>query len=195
MSKPEVYVSIDVEADGPIPGPYSMLSVGAAAFLADGTPYSTFSINLELLPGASGHPDTMAWWEKNPAAWAACRENPEDPRTAMTSFAVWAQGLPGKPVACAYPAGFDWMFVYWYLMRFLGESPFGFSALDMKTYAMAVLRTPFRDTTKKTMPPEWTVVRSIAEHVAVEDAMAQGEMFVRMLQINDHLRPVLVRTP
>lgn len=28
--KPSLYISVDIEADGPIPGPYSMLSFGAA---------------------------------------------------------------------------------------------------------------------------------------------------------------------
>jgi len=37
---------------------------------------------------------------------------------------------PGKPVFVGYPAGFDFLFVYWYLIRFTGESPFSFSALD-----------------------------------------------------------------
>ena len=27
---PELYVAVDVEADGPIPGPYSMISLGMA---------------------------------------------------------------------------------------------------------------------------------------------------------------------
>ena len=31
--KQEVYVSVDVETDGPIPGPHSMLSLGAVAML------------------------------------------------------------------------------------------------------------------------------------------------------------------
>jgi hypothetical protein len=34
---PEIYVSTDVESDGPIPGPHSMLSFGSAAFLEDKT--------------------------------------------------------------------------------------------------------------------------------------------------------------
>jgi len=37
MGTAECYVSTDIEADGPIPGPNSMLSFGSAAFLADGT--------------------------------------------------------------------------------------------------------------------------------------------------------------
>ncbi len=30
--KPEIYISTDVEADGPIPGPHSMLSFASAAY-------------------------------------------------------------------------------------------------------------------------------------------------------------------
>ena len=47
----EIYVSTDVEADGPIPGPHSMLSFGSAAFLADGTLLDTYAVNLATLPG------------------------------------------------------------------------------------------------------------------------------------------------
>ena len=28
----EIYISTDVETDGPIPGPHSMLSIGSAAY-------------------------------------------------------------------------------------------------------------------------------------------------------------------
>ena len=50
----EIYVSTDIEADGPIPGPNSMLSFGSAAFREDKTLVSTFAANLKLLPRASG---------------------------------------------------------------------------------------------------------------------------------------------
>lgn len=38
----EIYVSTDVETDGPIPGPHSMLSLGSAAYLLDKTLVRTF---------------------------------------------------------------------------------------------------------------------------------------------------------
>ena len=47
---PEVYLSTDVETDGPIPGPHSMLSFASAAFLPDKTLVDTFSANLKTLP-------------------------------------------------------------------------------------------------------------------------------------------------
>ena len=136
-----MYISTDVETDGPIPGPHSMLSFGSAAYTADKQLVSTFSANLEALAGASAHPKTAEWWASQPEAWAACRTNLETPAHAMPRYVLWIKSLKGKPVFVAYPAGFDFLFVYWYLIRFVGESPFSHSALDMKSFAMAVLKT------------------------------------------------------
>ena len=47
----EIYVSTDIEADGPIPGPHSMLSIASAAYTAEKQLVATFSANLETLPG------------------------------------------------------------------------------------------------------------------------------------------------
>jgi hypothetical protein len=124
----EIYVSTDIETDGPIPGPNSMLNFASAAFLADKTLLSTFTTNLEILPDASGDPDTMKWWEEHPDAWNAHRQDLEAPRNAMHRYLNWIKSLPGKPVFVGYPAGFDFLFVYWYLIRLTGESPFSFSA-------------------------------------------------------------------
>lgn len=149
----EIYISTDIEADGPIPGPYSMLSLGSAAFTADKQLLGTFSVNLETLPGATALPETAAWWATQPAAWAACRVDPQPPEVAMERYIAWIEALPGKPVFVGYPAGFDFLFVYWYLIRFAGRSPYGFSALDIKSCAMAVMRKPYRRSVKRNMPP------------------------------------------
>jgi hypothetical protein len=176
----EIYVSTDVEADGPIPGPHSMLSLGSAAFQADGTQVATFSANLEKLPGASGHPDTMRWWYKNVEAWNTARENLRPAQAVMKEYAAWLDGLPGKPVLVGYPAAYDFMFVYWYLMNFVGRSPFSFSALDIKTMAMTMLGKDFYASTKSNMPRHWfgTIRHS---HVALQDAIEQGVLFCNML--------------
>ena len=180
MPKPEIYVSTDIETDGPIPGPHSMLSLGSAAYLADKTLVSTFEANLELLPGASGDPKTMKWWESQPEAWRACRENLQRPEEALPAYVAWIKALPGKPVFVAYPAGFDFTFVYWYLIRFAGESPFSHSALDMKTLAMALMKTDYRDSTKRRMPRHWFDPLPHT-HRALDDAIEQGALFCNML--------------
>ena len=86
--RPEIYVSTDVEADGPIPGPHSMLSFASAAFGADKKLLGTFERNLQTLPGASADPRTAAWWQTQPEAWAACRKDPREPAQAMADRAV-----------------------------------------------------------------------------------------------------------
>lgn len=179
----EIYVSTDVEADGPIPGPHSMLSFASAAYRSDKTLLGTFTANLHTLPGATGHPDTMRWWLTQQDAWVAARTNLEDPAEAMMRYAKWLKELPGKPVFVGYPAAFDFVFVYWYLVHFTGESPFSFSALDIKTYAMALMRSPFHDTVKRTMPPRWFDDLPHT-HVALDDALEQGAMFCNMLAEN-----------
>lgn len=176
----EIYVSTDVETDGLIPGPHSMLSFGSAAFTADKRLLSTFEANLELLPGASGHPETMAWWETRPEAWAAHRENLRDPAEAMPAYVAWLKALPGKPVFVGYPAGFDFLFVYWYLIRFAGESPFSFSALDVKSFAMAVLGCDYRNAVKRNMPKRWFEGLPHT-HKALDDAIGQGVLFCNIL--------------
>lgn len=182
-SAQEIYVSTDIETDGPIPGPNSMLSFASAAFLGDKTMIGTFSANLTLLPGASGDPKTMAWWAQNQGAWEASRTNLREPADAMKEYVNWIKSLPGRPVFVAYPAGFDFLFVYWYLIQFAGESPFSFSALDIKTYAAAMLKVPYREAVKRNMPKAWfdDVPHT---HVALDDAIEQGRMFCNMLAEN-----------
>ena len=176
----EIYVSTDIESDGPIPGPNSMLSFASAAYQADKTLLDTFSANLETLPGAVPDPVTAAWWKQHADAYAAARINPEPPDRAMRRYHEWLKKLPDKPVFVAYPAGFDFTFVYWYLHRFAGESPFSHSALDIKTLAMALLRLPYRDATKRNMPRRWFDSRPHT-HVALDDAIEQGALFCNML--------------
>lgn len=180
MNKKEIYVSTDIEADGPIPGVNSMLSFGSAAYLADKTLLSTFTANLETLPGAVSNPKTMEWWKRQPAAWKACRENLQAPEKAMQDYLLWLKALPGSPVFVGYPAAFDFMFVYWYLIRFTGESPFSHSALDIKTMAMTLLKTDYRKATKKNMPKRWFDALPHT-HCALDDAIEQGALFCNML--------------
>lgn len=184
----EIYISTDIESDGPIPGPNSMLSFGSVALTKDGKELGSFSRNLETLERASGDPDTMAWWGKNPEAWNACRKDVVSPAKAMKEYVDWVKWLGNSPVFVAYPAGYDFTFVYWYMMKFVGQSPFSFSAVDIKTFAMALMRKPYRECTKRRMPKEWFAKGGKHTHVAVEDAREQGMLFISMLQSSQKYR-------
>lgn len=183
----EVYVSTDIETDGPIPGCNSMLSLASAAYLKNKTLVGTFTTNLAPLPEASADPRTMQWWNSQPDAWQATQVDQKEPVEAMQMYLSWVKTLPGTPVFVAYPAGFDFLFVYWYLIRFIGESPFSYSAIDIRTYAMALLKTEYSQAAKRNMPEHW--FDSIPhKHVALDDAIEQGALFCNMLAENINLK-------
>jgi hypothetical protein len=122
----------------------------------------------------------MRWWQGRPDAWKACRDNLRDPAEAIKAYLAWLKRLPGRPVFVAYPAAYDFMFVYWYLIKFTRESPFSHSALDIKSYAMAVMGTEYRESAKRNMPKRW-FEKLPHTHVALDDAIGQGVLFCNML--------------
>jgi len=177
----EIYISIDIETLGPILGVNSMIQLGAAAFTPDGSKIGTFLTNIIPLPESVEDPDTMSWWgkEKNYPMLLATKENSIPADQAMEEFYYWLIQYK-NPVAVCYPAGFDFMFVYWYLIRFVGRSPFSFSALDIKTMAMTMMQSSYRKSTKRHMPKKWMSDKPHT-HNALDDAIEQGEMFINML--------------
>ena len=106
----------------------------------------------------------------------------------MSRYAEWLRGLPGRIVMVGQPAAWDFMWVYWYLVRFVGDAPFGHSALDSKSYAMAVLKRPYRDCIKDALPGEWSDGLPHT-HVALDDAREQGALFCNMLRANGAVQP------
>jgi len=185
MAKPDVYVSIDIEADGPIPGDNSMLNLGAAAFIpGDYTPIATFETNLKPLEGATQDPDTMKFWAREPEAWKYVTTDPVDPAEAMESFYTWSKALPARPTMVVYPT-YDFMWMRWYLVHFLGMEKaklYGFAALDLKSMAMPVLGTSFRGTSKRRMPKEWFKGQPKHDHTGLADAIGQGMLFLKILE-------------
>ncbi|MDJ0948422.1 MAG: 3'-5' exoribonuclease [Alphaproteobacteria bacterium] len=182
----EVYVSTDIEADGPIPGAHSMLSLGSVAVSLDGEELGRFAANLDPLPEARPHPRTMAWWETQPEAWEACRKDARPPQQVMMDYDAWLKRLPGRPVFIGYPLLFDMMFVYWYQIRFVGSSPFGHSGMDIKSLAWTALGAgrdgiTYRKSTKRNMPKEWLSHRPHT-HLAVEDAREQADLFLNIVR-------------
>ena len=174
----ETYISTDIETDGPIPGDNSMLSIGSAAYV-NGRMIDTFYTNLDDLPDATPDANTMKWWESQPEAWEAVIVNRENPMAAMQRYYAWVHKFE-HPVFVGHPAGFDFTFVYWYFIHFLGKSPYSFSAIDMKTYVMAKTGKEYRKCTKSDWPKEWKTERPHT-HNALDDAIEQGDSFMLML--------------
>ena len=182
MSKvKEIYCSTDIEADGPIPGKYSMLSLACSAGRFKNGKLEVvdeFSRNLERLPGAEEHPDTMNFWSGFPDAYNATRIDTVDPEIAMKEFSEWLKGLPGKTILTTWPGGYDFMWVVWYLHYFTGSCPLGITEYNMKTAAKIALRHNRLSTVNKSnMPSKWFENAPKHSHIALDDAREQLMLF------------------
>lgn len=177
MPRPEIFVSVDIEADGPLPGEHSMLSLGAVRV---DDPRQTFYVELRPI---STHfvPEALAVSGLDRDRLLA---EGADPAEAMGAFVAWAKGLGGKPVFVSFST-WDWAFVYWYLIRFVGRSPFGHSSLDIKSFYMGRYGTTWAETGKRHIArrhPQLLAGLGPHTHHALDDAREQGELFRRMLQ-------------
>lgn len=189
MSKFEMYFSVDIETDGEAPGVASMLSIGISAMHPETLEESgTFYRTLKRLPDAGVNPKTMSFWDEHIEYYVAARKDPIEPLQAMKELHAFVKHqcrlhmVDGKgpiPVFMAYPAGFDFSFVFYYLHRFLGESIFGFSSLDLKSYAMALMGTNFIDVRKENYPEGWLSELPHTHH-ALDDAQMQADIFRRI---------------
>ncbi|MFF9216804.1 3'-5' exonuclease [Streptomyces viridosporus] len=185
--KPSLYISVDVEADGPIPGPYSLLSLGASVagvqdadgFRAADPEERTFyrelrPISEEFVPEALA----VSGLDRDRLGIEGA-----EPERAMREFTDWVReaAAGAQPVMCGYPASYDWTFLYWYLIRFTGSSPFGHSGcLDMKTLYATKAGLPLRAVAKGTMPRELLSRRRHTHH-ALDDAIEQAELFANLM--------------
>lgn len=177
-----LYLSVDIEADGPIPGPYSMLSIGAVAVTIDCKILGSFSANLAPLLHASQHVETMKIWEKYPDAWDEATREPRDPAAAMKDYRKFIDGLPNRPIFMGYPASFDHAFHRWYLVRYTGDDPCGQHALDLKTLGATLLKVPYRDACRANFTSRWYNGTSEHSHIALTDAIFQAILGVNMLR-------------
>lgn len=185
MDEPEVLVSIDGEFTGPIPGPYSMISMGAVAYDSTGKELSRFKVNLEELSGSVRHHKTMEWWLKFPEAWETATKNPVHPSQGMLYFAFWLKSLPGKPKVMGWPLPADFLFIYWYYVYFRGTTPpFKFDGIDIKTYAMAKLGIPsLKATSMEAVQRILGIPKKELSHDPVDDAVQQAEIFFALRRL------------
>lgn len=175
-SRNELYISVDVETSGPIPGEYSLLSLGACVV---GNTNKTFYA--EIKPLNDNFIERAL--EVNGLSMEELKTTGEKPAEAMGRFENWIKEAAGsnRPVFVAFNATFDWMFSHWYFIKFLEHDPFGISGLDIKAYFMGKGKTLWGGTVKKKVRACYpTQFRHT--HNALEDAKEQAEIFKQMLK-------------
>jgi ribonuclease T len=172
----EVYISVDVEAAGPVPATYSMLSLGAVLV---GDQKETFYVELKPV-NENSVPDAMKVIGRTLADFM---RTGRDPKEAMAAFRDWlaTAAKTAKPVFVGFNASFDWSFVNFYFHQYLGENPFGFGGIDIKSYYMGLTGSAWEDARSSRISPEFKPESLRHTHNALDDAIEQAEMFRRMM--------------
>lgn len=177
-SRREIYIATDIEADGPIPGPYSMLSLGMAVV---GQPHLGFYTEIRPI-SAQFLPEALA--VNGLDRERLLREAP-DARTAMAKAANWLDGLgqDRKPVFVAAPAVFDGMFVHWYFTQFVGHNPFALNGagIDLRSYWMGAHGLAWEETGRSKIREALAVATPPHTHNALDDARELATIFEAVL--------------
>ena len=165
----ECFVSVDVETAGPIPGEYSLLSIGACSIA---NPELAFECELKPI-NANSVPEAL---EVTGLSLEDLSRTGLEPCEAMSRFADWISSLSGKPVFVGLNAPFDWSFVNYYFFRFLGDNPFGYTALDIKAFYLGKFGGAWGATKSSAMASHLRP-ELVGDHNALTDARYQAELF------------------
>jgi hypothetical protein len=162
---------VDVEADGPIPGDYSMISF--AAVIIEPVLQRTFYGQLR--------PISEKWLPKALQISGFSREQTlhfDEPQAVMQGFADWLEQETCERIFfIADNNGFDWQFINWYFHHFIGRNPFGYSSLNLNSLYTGLERDIFKN---------FRHLRKTSHtHHALDDALGNAEALLTMIEQYD----------
>jgi ribonuclease T len=184
-SIPKLYLSFDIEADGPCPLLNSMVQLGIAGVIADGT--EKFAAVWNVKREAGHHPDTDTmndFWAQHRSEWEATQVDPMPSSTVQATLANVIDGLSQKfrIVWIAYPGAFDWQWIKELYERHKqpDDPDIGYSAKCISTLLWAYEKIhgiTDKDALKRELAGDLSLT-----HNALDDARYQARMFVNLCQ-------------
>ncbi len=162
------YIMVDVESDGPIPGDYSMIAIGA--IVVEPALERTFRATLR--------PISEKWIPDALAISGFTREETlthSEPKAVMESFADWLKSVAASnPRFISDNNGYDWQFVNWYFHHFLGRNPFGWSSMNLGSL--------YNGLSKNTRASFKHLRRTKHTHDPLDDARGNAEAMLTMIE-------------
>ncbi len=188
MAENITFVCIDIEASGPVPGLFNMVSLGAVPVRAgaDGRwTVDTIELYQEYKPVFPG------WDPGAEKIHGISREHLErsglEIRPAMEALKEWAKSNSRKTrcVFVGHNAPFDWSFVAYYFAYVGMENPFGYNALDTKALSMGKLDLGWLETSKENLQALLPLPKQDDSkvHNALYDARYQAEILAALLNL------------
>lgn len=179
MYENEVFISVDVEASGPIPGEYSMLSIGACEV---GQIENNFYIELRPI-------NDNFLIEALQVCGFSIKElkvRGTEPSEAMRRFHDWINKISNgrKPIFVAFHLGFDWSMIQYYFFKYLGENPFGTNGIDAESVWFGRNKMEWNKISKSRIKEFFNITIDHTHH-ALEDAIEQAIVFQAILNYKD----------
>ena len=183
------YFCIDIEANGPVPSLYDMVSLGAVVVYADdkGTLHIGNQLYLEIRPQAPRF-DARAADIHGLDQERLMKEGLPRPEFCR-QLSTWVHNntKPNtRPTFVGHNAPFDWSFVAWTFSAENMPNPFGYKALCTKSLGQGVLDLHWNNASKDTMseilklPTEDHVQKHRADYDAYYQALLLIELLKRM---------------
>jgi ribonuclease T len=171
----ETFVSVDIETAGPYPERYSLLSIGAC--LVDNPDHGFY---IELKPAKAQVMESAL--RLSQLSVEQLSKEGIAPPLAMQQFNEWirrAAPAGQRPLMVAFNAPSDWAFMNHYFLEYLGENPFGQSAIDIKAFYMGLTGCPWEETSMLYLSPRFLKGRQLP-HDALADARLQAVLFRKL---------------
>lgn len=189
-----VYLSVDVEASGPFPGIFSLVSIGAVVVRSDSTGQwwadEKLGYYAELQP-MEGAAELEAATKIHGLSTPYLLEHARPPKEVMEEFALFFKDLEKrfkKVIPAAWPSSFDAPYLGWYLQHFTGDNAIGWSAFDIPSYGMGLFRC-HRNALRNLMKKAGIEFGNNPNpHNALADALEQGQTLASLLNHARQLR-------
>ena len=180
-SKSVTYISVDIECSGPIPGEYIMLSLGACVVGYEHN--NDYTFYMEIQPLSDNYVKEAL--EIARLSLQELKVKGMGPKEAMEKFADWIAKVSGdrKPIFVGSPIAFDWCFVNYYFIKFLGHNPFGVSGIDLKSVWIGKTNSKWHVTTMDDIKKKLGLEHIPHTHNALEDAKEQSIIFGNMMDL------------
>ncbi len=181
-----VYFCIDIEASGPVPALYNMISIGCTVVKWNPQKQKhelTDEFYFEIKPDFPGfEEETIEIHHLTPEHLNANGLNAKDVLQAITAFVQRHTGPQERALFVGHNAPFDWMFVAFYYAWANLKNPFGYNALDTKALAMGRLGIAWRYSNKEVLYQTFPQLKPTDQpHHALEDARYQAQILVALL--------------
>jgi hypothetical protein len=182
----KLYLSFDIEADGPSPTVNSMLSIGIYGFNGRGDEVVSYQRNIEPLRNRIMDKQTKEdFWDKNPEMYEFIRTNRISPQQCMSEIADIYNKYKNthKITWVAWPSAYDWQWLNSYYHEFgPNDKPdIGFSAKCISTALWIYCKQ--NGLSKRQEKELWTELRGCESvtHNPLDDSRCQGKVMFGLM--------------